>query len=56
MNTTNMGAVLRWIQKADSWPSIAETGQPAEEGEALEVDERCRFVGGEERKVGTWTV
>ena len=37
-------------------PSIAETLRPPEEGEVLEVDEMCSFVGRRKRKVWTWTV
>jgi len=43
-------------KKVASLPPIAETLRPFEEGDVLEVDEMCSFVGCRERKVWTWTV
>jgi len=43
-------------KKVASLPPIAETLRPPEEGEVLEGDEMCSFVGCRKRKIWTWTV
>jgi len=43
-------------KKVASLPPIAETWRPPEEGEVLEGDEMCSFVGCRKRKIWTWTV